>query len=142
MTNYEKLKQAQSDALEDFCDKMCLPLSSEASSNLYDKIEYLPNPIEKEFFLAGWAAADAFADEQHQHVDNFDKFGNPEQRPTTPDREMMRFEAAKAALTGLLSNASLYERKCSDVIYLNSEPPIADQAVDYADRLIYLLNNE
>lgn len=88
MTDYEKLKQAQSDAFVDFCDKL----------------DVHPSPLAKKFFLAGWAAADAFADEQPKPVDNFDKFGNPEQRPTTPDREMMRFEAAKAAMQGLLSN--------------------------------------
>lgn len=126
MTNYEKLKQAQSDTFVDFCDK----------------IDVLPSPLAKKFFLAGWAAADAFADEQPQPVSNSDKFGNPEQLTTTPDREMMRFEAAKAALAGLLSNASLYERQHRDVIYLNSEPPIADMAVDYADWLISRLNNE
>lgn len=124
MTDYEKLKQAQSDAFVESCDK----------------IDVLQSPLAKEFFLAGWAAADAFADEQHQHVDNFDKFGKPEQLPTTPDREMMRFEAAKAALAGILSNASLYECQCRDAIHINSEP-IAGMAVACADRLIIRLNN-
>lgn len=92
MTDYEKFKQAQSDAFVDFCYK----------------IDVLPSPRSEEFFLAGWAAADAFADEQHQHVDNLDKFGNPEQLTTTPDREMMRFEAAKAAMQALLRNPDRY----------------------------------
>lgn len=113
MTDYEKFKQAQSDAFVDFCYK----------------IDVLPSPRSEEFFLAGWAAADAFADEQHQHVDNFDKFGNPEQRPTTPDREMMRFEAAKAAMQALLRNPDFSDRYAvwSDV---------AHDAVVAADHLL------
>ena len=113
MTDYEKLKQAQSDALDDFCDKL----------------DVLPSPLEEKFFLAGWAAADAFADEQHQPVDNFDKFGNPEQRTTTPDREMMRFEAAKAAMQALLRNPDFSDRYAvwSDV---------AHDAVVAADHLL------
>lgn len=114
MTDYEKLKQAQSDALDDFCDKLDL----------------LPSPLEEKFFLAGWAAADAFADEQHQHVDNFDKFGNPEQRPTTPDREMMRFEAAKAAMQALLRNPDRYAVWSDDI------HDAAHDAVVAADHLL------
>lgn len=94
MTDYEKLKKAQSDAFVESCDK----------------IDVLPSPLAKKFFLAGWAAADAYADEQPQPVDNFDKFGKPEQRPTTPDREMMRFEAAKAAMQALLRNPDFSDR--------------------------------
>ena len=94
MTDYEKLKQAQSDAFVESCDKKDVHHS----------------PLAKEFFLAGWAAADAFADEQPQPVDNFDKFGKPEQLPTTPDREMMRFEAAKAAMQALLRNPDISDR--------------------------------
>ena len=94
MTNYEKLKQAQLNAHKSFCKKNDLLITD----------------FGEEIFLAGWAAADAFADEQHQHVNNFDKFGNPEQRPTTPDREMMRFEAAKAAMQALLRNPDFSDR--------------------------------
>lgn len=90
--DYEKFMKAPADAFEDFCNKVNVP----------------PSPHEKNFFFAGWYAASAYAEEHPQHVSNFDKLGKPEQLPTTPDREMMRFEAAKAAMQALLTNPDRY----------------------------------
>lgn len=121
--DYEKFMKAPADAFVDFCNKANVP----------------PSPPEKIFFFAGWYAASAYAEEQHQHVDNFDKFGNPEQHSTSPDREMMRFEAAKAALTGILSNSNSFGGRnpaChdSESCKMRSAQDLADMAVACADR--------